>query len=320
MKKLWLILALVLSVVVVLAQRAFSRGEDPARPMLKTDVAEETAIYVPFRVLPDNMLAVRAKLDSIEGEFLFDNGSPVTIVNSRFFHPNKRNRTTYSHMTDVSGVPQANNDRYLSHELNMQGLVREGREYVAMDMRRMAQDDGVEVLGLIGYDFFEGYDVLFSYADSLMVLFQPESTRRFLSEQFEGHSISEVPIEMKEHLPCVYGQIGDEKYLLGIDCGSGGNVLSSTHHRQIAQHSRPKRLMEVLGVSRIPVRAQEVEVNRLDIGTKSYYGMNFLLHSLTSMIATDEGDEVIDGLVGYDFLSKQPTLISTTNKVMLMID
>jgi len=320
MKKFLFILVAVISVVSALSQKSSceqARAEVPVSEIKETQL---DVIRIPFRILPDNMLAVRAKLDSIEGEFLFDNGSPITIVNSKFFHPNKRSSGGYSKMTDVSGVPQFNNDRYLSHHLNVHGLVREMQEYLSIDMSRMAQDDGIEALGLIGYETFAGYDILFSYADSLMILLKPEDTQRYVEEQFAGRSIHEVPLQMIEHLPCVMGKIGDEDFLLGIDCGSGGNVLSSTHHRHIAQYSKPKRLMHVLGVSRIPVRAQEVEVNRVDIGSKSYYGVDFLLHSLTSMIATEDGDEVIDGLIGYDLLRQQPTLISTVSQKMWLID
>jgi len=76
--------------------------------------------------------------------------------------------------------------------------------------------------------------------------------------------------------------------------------------------------MELSGISRIPVRVTQIQVYRVEIGTKVFTSMEFLLHNLRTMGI--EAEDGIDGLVGYDVLSQQPTLISTEGKRLIFIN
>jgi len=302
----------------LLSSCAFGRSQDGNKEEIAEKGEVPEVITVPFRLLPNKMIAVSAKLDSIEGWFIFDSGAPRTMVNRKFFRASNRKRGSYSRITDVSGVPMLGRDTYPAHELNFQGIVEKGKEYLSIEMSQMEREDGLEALGMIGSETIEGYDVLFNYTDSTLTFIRPDDTDTYLANAYPQHHLQEVPVEIVQHVPCVAAQIGEDTYQLAIDCGAGGNVLSQSYRRQLAPHSRPVGATELLGVSRIPVRVTQIKVHRLNIGDRLFTSLDFLLHNLRSMGI--EAEDGIDGLVGYDVLSKQMTLISMTHKRLIFVD
>lgn len=302
----------------MLAECAYSHGQaEQGRAEAVAPAEAPEVIRVPFRLLPNKMIAVQAELDSLHGWFIFDTGAPRTMVNRKYFHAVTR-RDGYSRITDVSGVPRMERGTYPAHVLHFEGITEEGKEYLSIDMTQMAREDGLETLGMIGAETLQGYDVLYDYADSTLTFIRTADTDAYLAAHYRPEQLHQVPTTMVEHVPCVPVQIGDDVYQLGIDCGAGGNVLSQTYRRQLANHSRPVGVMELTGISRIPVRVTQIEVHRMEIGTQVFTSIDFLLHNLRQMGI--EADDGIDGLVGYDVLSRQPTLISTEKQRLIFIN
>ncbi|MBO7553553.1 MAG: hypothetical protein J6T82_05930 [Bacteroidaceae bacterium] len=305
------------ALIFLLSQCAMSHPkEESGRQFAAEDIP--SVITVPFHLTPNKMIAVQAKLDSLQGWFIFDTGSPRTMVNRRYFHPSRQRSRSYSRITDVSGVPMLGRDTYNAHELDFQGILEENKQYLSIEMSQMEREDGIETLGMIGAETLQGYDVLYDYADSTLTFIRPADTDAYLAAVFPTNTLHEAPLSIVEHVPCVEAKIGDDTYQLGIDCGAGGGVLSQTYRRQLANYSRPVGAMELTGISRIPVRVTQIEVFRMEIAGKLFTGMEFLLHNLRTMGI--EAEDGIDGLVGYDVLSQQKTLISTENKRVVFID
>ena len=305
------------ALIFLLSQCAMSHPkEESGRQFAAEDIP--SVITVPFHLTPNTMIAVQAKLDSLQGWFIFDTGSPRTMVNRRYFHPSRQRSRSYSRITDVSGVPMLGRDTYNAHELDFQGILEENKQYLSIEMSQMEREDGIETLGMIGAETLQGYDVLYDNADSTLTFIRPADTDAYLAAVFPTNTLHEAPLSIVEHVPCVEAKIGDDTYQLGIDCGAGGGVLSQTYRRQLANYSRPVGAMELTGISRIPVRVTQIEVFRMEIAGKLFTGMEFLLHNLRTMGI--EAEDGIDGLVGYDVLSQQKTLISTENKRVIFID
>lgn len=305
------------ALIFLLSQCAMSHPkEESGRHFAAEDVP--SVITVPFHLTPNKMIAVQAKLDSLQGWFIFDTGSPRTMVNRRYFHPSRQRSRNYSRITDVSGIPMLGRDTYTAHELDFHGIREENKQYLSIEMSQMEREDGVEALGMIGAETLDGYDVLYDYADSTLTFIRPADTDAYLAAVFPTNTLHEAPLTIVEHVPCVEVKIGDDTYQLGIDCGAGGGVLSQAYRRQLANHSRPVGAMELTGISRIPVRVTQIEVYRMEIAGKLFTSMEFLLHNLRTMGI--EAEDGIDGLVGYDVLSQQKTLISTENKRVIFID
>lgn len=304
-------------IALMLAECAYSHGQaEQGRAEAVPDAKAPAAIRVPFRLLPNKMIAVQAELDSLRGWFIFDTGSPRTMVNRKYFHPVRR-RDGYSRITDVSGVPLVERNTYPAHALNFQGIVEEGKEYISIDMTQMAREDGLETLGMIGAETLQGYDVLYDYADTTLTFIRSADTEAYLAAHYRPEQLHQVAAHVVEHVPCVPAKIGEDVYQLAIDCGAGGSVLSQTYRRQLANHSRPVGAMELTGISRIPVRVTQIQVHRMEIGDCLFTSMDFLLHNLRQMGIED--DDGIDGMVGYDVLSRQPTLISVESGRVVFI-
>lgn len=302
----------------MLAECAYSHGQaEQGRAEALPEAKAPAAIRVPFRLLPNKMIAVQAELDSLRGWFIFDTGAPRTMVNRKYFHAVRR-RDGYSRITDVSGVPLVERSTYPSHELNFHGIVEQGAEYVSIDMTQMAREDGLETLGMIGAGTLQGYDVLYDYADSTLTFIRTADTDAYLAAHFRPEQLHQVAASVVEHVPCVPAKIGDDVYQLAIDCGAGGSVLSQSYRRQLANHSRPIGAVELTGISRIPVRVTQIQVHRMEIGDCLFTSMDFLLHNLRQMGIED--DDGIDGMVGYDVLSRQKTLISVESKRVVFIN
>ena len=163
------------ALIFLLSQCAMSHPkEESGRQFAAEDIP--SVITVPFHLTPNKMIAVQAKLDSLQGWFIFDTGSPRTMVNRRYFHPSRQRSRSYSRITDVSGVPMLGRDTYNAHELDFQGILEENKQYLSIEMSQMEREDGIETLGMIGAETLQGYDVLYDYADSTLTFIRPADT------------------------------------------------------------------------------------------------------------------------------------------------
>lgn len=103
------------------------------------------------------------------------------------------------------------------------GIRAGGGEFLCFDMSHL--EDGTEVFGLLGYEVYKDYDLLFDYGAGMLTLLDPAVTDSCVRRLACGRPVTEVPVRMEGHVACVEARIGTHTLRLGIDCGAGTDLL-----------------------------------------------------------------------------------------------
>ncbi len=107
-----------------------------------------------------------------------------------------------------------------------------------------------EVYGLIGYDVYRDYDLLFDYKGKTLTLIDPDYTETFLKEH--KYEYDDVPIEMSKamrHIPLVNGRIGTANLTFGIDCGASSDLIDSGRWGEFKNMMKRVKTTKLKGVS-----------------------------------------------------------------------
>ena len=111
-------------------------------------------------------------------------------------------------------------------------------------------ENGTEVYGLIGYDVYRDYDLLFDYKGKTLTPIDPDYTETFLKEH--KYEYEDVPIEMSKamrHIPLVNGRIGTANLKFGIDCGASSDLIDSGRWGELKNMMKRVKTTKLKGVS-----------------------------------------------------------------------
>lgn len=177
---------------------------------------------IPVRRL-GNLLTATALLDGRERTFILDNGAPRLMLNSRRCVPVRD--TAALRISSSKGVNAsiAGMDIVTISGFDFHGIRAGGGEFLCFDMSHL--EDGTEVFGLLGYEVYKDYDLLFDYGAGMLTLLDPAVTDSCVRRLACGRPVTEVPVRMEGHVACVEARIGTHTLRLGIDCGAGTDLL-----------------------------------------------------------------------------------------------
>lgn len=176
-----------------------------------------------------------------------------------------------------------------------------------------------EIYGLIGYQTIKDYDRLFDYANKTLTLINPDKTADYISKM--QYTTYELPLKMvseTSHIPFVEGKIGGMEVDLGVDCGVSVNLLDIVLFDKLKGDLTNITTTELTGASEQKADVQEATVKSLTIGKKLFGNTSAVFNDMNHLNARWENK--IDGLIGYEILSNQKTLVSIRNKKIVFIE
>lgn len=280
----------------------------------KTDfeTPAQEIITVPMEI-QDNMIVVTAKLNGIERKFIFDSGAQSLYLNSRYFGKDTIN--------SISGAKSVNSsisgqDIIPIDSFDFYGIKTQNKDFVMSDLSHLLKDE--EIYGLIGYQVVKDYDWLFDYANKTLTLIKPDKTADYINKM--QYTTYEIPIQMTSetsHIPFVKGKIGTEEVSLGIDCGAAANLLDIALFDKLKNNLTDITTTELAGVSTQKTDVQKASVKSLALGKKLFENVSTVFNNMNHL--NSRWENKIDGLIGYEILSKQKTIVSLRNKKIIFI-
>ena len=280
----------------------------------KTDfeTPAQEIITVPMEI-QDNMIVVTAKLNGIERKFIFDSGAQSLYLNSRYLGKDTIN--------SISGAKSVNSsisgqDIIPIDSFDFYGIKTQNKDFVMSDLSHLLKDEGI--YGLIGYQVVKDYDWLFDYANKTLTLIKPDKTADYINKM--QYTTYEIPIQMTSetsHIPFVKGKIGTEEVSLGIDCGAAANLLDIALFDKLKNNLTDITTTELAGVSTQKTDVQKASVKSLALGKKLFENVSTVFNNMNHL--NSRWENKIDGLIGYEILSKQKTIVSLRNKKIIFI-
>lgn len=290
----------------------------------KTDLEKiqynpDNVIEVPFTRM-GKLIIVKVSINGVEKDFILDSGSGFTIINSKYIDEItttgvKRNKTVLSsakgvHNESLSGT------NVVKATIDFYGIRVNEQDILSYDISHL-ELDGRPIYGLIGHDLLRKYDVLYDYDRGVVTLINPEYFEAYRKEKLSEHLIETVPLEWRGHIPIVSIKIDRNYRKMGIDCGATANLLDVALLPRMPRYLNKIQTSELRGASTSKKNVTHALLKEFYVGKTLYKNTETVFSDIAHL---NKDEEVkLDGLLGYEFLSKRPTLLSYQRKELLLI-
>jgi len=254
---------------------------------LPAQTQEGESLKIPFE-LKNGMIIVQASVNGDTGAFVLDTGSPNVVLNTR--------NVTGLRLAEAN--PQTQFDRSLAVKVNhfsWAGVERENMEAVAMDISHLESVSKQKILGVIGFDVLQNYEVLFNFERCHLILLPPrDNWMHRLNEP-----LHRLEFRLHGQLPVVKARVGGQRLRLGLDSG-GTNLLGEEALAKLPEASvGPMEQQRMLGFGHRSQYLNAAELAPIEIDGQRFEATRFVFEDLPYL-----KEKRIDGLLGLPFLGQ----------------
>jgi len=262
--------------------------------------SDSTSCTIPFSRV-GNLILIKAKADTTEGNFILDTGAPNLVLNLTYF----RNYTASNKEGDPGGITGAAPTLQTTvDKFSLGPLTWLKGEADLVNLGHIENNKGIKILGLLGTQLFKQFEMIIDYEKSLIYLHLISRKERvsYKSEMLKDTSLyTTVPIEILENKVLMYAYMNCKKLRFIIDTGAESNVLDSRLPNKIFDNVVISRRVLLSGSGDKKVEALYGDMKDMKIGNQNYSTLPVLITNLEKMCYSYE--TCLDGMLGFDFLS-----------------
>ena len=284
----------------------------------KITTSELDVLTVPIEMRGDLMVA-DVLLNGIKRKFIIDTGAPKVILNENYISDLEysKQKINISSSKSVNGSISGL-DLHLIEILDFHGIQMKNQKVLTLDLSGLEKEYEMEIYGLIGYELLKEYDILFNYEKNEMQLVKPDYFDTFQKEMTHLTNPTRLQFSMEKHLPVIDCYIGQKKLAFAIDSGAESNLIDKSLFDQL-YHSLDEIASDTLtGAGKISREVPTGSLKSLKFGSLIFPNMHTVFSDISHL---NEGYSMnINGILGYEFLSIQPVLISYLRKEIIFYD
>jgi len=285
-----------------------AQDESEAKP-LTIIPSNEDIVTIPIELIAD-LPFVTARINGVQRRLMFDSGAGNLILNSKYFEHDvssvdtecggKVLTMTGSFHPDGSGDIIEN-----THitDFDFYGICFTDAAIPMLDLTHLERIIKTDIYGLIGYEIFKGYDVLYDYPNNTIQLIKPEVTGAYVKWVND-----EFPFVMLHESPHIKMKIGDTELLLGLDSGCSSLSIDAKYYDALLPHLTIDDDTKVAGVTKKKKVLAGV-VDEVKIGNMGFYDVSVIFDGHGCMAGSD-------GVFGFPILAEQKVLVRYREKVM----
>jgi predicted aspartyl protease len=293
--------------------------EEPGQRWFLNDplvTADTNSCSIPFNRV-GNLIVLRAKVDTIEGNFILDTGAPGLVLNLTYFRQYPNARRTEDETGGVTGAIAA------THPTDIGSAVIGTFHYAKVEADRVnlghiENSKGIRILGLLGMNLFKRFELIIDYENNLLHLhlINKKETRTYQHEMLKDTAAyNEFPVEIKENKLYTYGEVAGKKLTFIIDTGAESNVLDSRLPDKVMENVTINSRILLAGTGNTRVEALTGDMKNIKMANLDIGALPVIVTNLEKM-CTAYDDRCLDGLLGFDFLSLHKIGFNFVNRKM----
>lgn len=290
---------------------ATARPADPpgwGLTLTESEWAGPNIVRIPF-TLTGAVITVRARVDTIEGNFFFDTGASGLLLNYRYFGNNTGPAQTggggVTGKVEVRGNTRVDTFRF-------DNLLATGIPAELIDFTHIENMKKIDLVGLIGYSVFKDYEILFDYEASLIVLIRlnADGGQAEALPRWEYKPAGGADIRSAGHIAVVWLKFeGGKDKKFGLDSGAEQNLMSNTTGKKFLQANfEIRKRVKLRGTGNQSLEVLSGTLRNATIDTVHLKPMATLLTNMSEINAAWQTD--LDGVLGYEFLSQRPVSVN----------
>jgi len=275
--------------------------EDEAKP-LRISMSDEDVITIPIELVQD-VPFVTATINGEQRRFMFDSGAEGLVLNSKYFKlvstcvdEGQGKRITAKGYLQPDGNIEVIRNTHIT-DFDFYGIYFENAIAPMFDLSHLEKIAKIEIAGLIGYEIFMAYDVLYDYPNGCIKLIWPDAE----DAQSEMKPFEMIPFEMIGVCPHITLKVQDIELKLGLDSGCSSLSVDARFYDPLLPYLTIEEGEKVAGVKyKKKVQAGIVDEVIVD---------NVAVHKASVMFDGYECEEGSDGVFGFPVLSQCKVLV-----------
>lgn len=284
------------------------KGIDDPMPQGDFDV-----LVIPLKRV-QNLYLVEARVDSIVGNFILDTGAPHLVLNKTYFN-NGRSAPGSSQYGITGGGNTVLNTTIDSLVISELFYTRVDADIV--NLGHLEDARGVRILGLLGTTLFSRMEMEIDMRNDLLYLYRlDENGERIVPSTHKQAPDLQIPLEIVNDILFIEGRIANKKLRFCLDTGAERNVLSNTVSNKVISHFTLTKSSNLAGSGGSGQLVLNGVIDSVVTADVAFRDMPFLLTNL-SYLELVYGTTV-NGVLGYDYLSKGIVVINTRKKLLTM--
>jgi len=276
---------------------------------------DSASCIIPFNRV-GNLIVVKAKADTIEGNFILDTGAPGLVLNITYFrdypivsHHDGEERT-------ITGGTNGTQQTTIK-EFSVGTLKYFRTEADLTNLGQIENAKGIKVLGLLGVSLFSQCEMILDFEKNLIYLHRigKKEAASYRSEFLSDTSLyRQFSIDLKDNRMITITEIEGKKIKLAIDCAAESNILDSRLPNKIFQNVTITRRVKLSGAGDKKIDAFYGNLGNMKIGNLDVSNLPVTITNLEYTCFSFGG--CVDGVLGFDFLSLHKIGFNFMNRKM----
>jgi hypothetical protein len=273
-------------------------------------ICKEDVMTIPFK-RAGRLLIVEAQVDSLRGNFIFDTGAPYLVLNRTYFRDYKKRKSA-----TAKGITGESNliDLVKVDSLTIKNISYANLNADLINLGEIENVRGIKVLGLLGLNLFKGFEMEIDVRNNVLILYKTDK---------DGNCIKVPPAincEITQEIGVFDNTIFTDCYIagkklrFGFDTGAETNALNSRVNKKVLETISITGRRSLSGAGEGNVEILFGRLNDFKMGGNTILGMQTLITNLDGI--SDVYGTQIDGMLGFDFLSKGVVKINCKKKTL----
>ena len=271
--------------------------------------------YLPFTLL-GRLIAVEARVDSVQGFFLLDTGADRLLLNAKYFsHPEDAALASAIGMTGLIGKAYKHSvDSIFLEQLAIGHLAAH-----IVDLEPLEQKRNSRIAGILGRNVFEHFSLFIDFQNQLIRLDRLDKA---------GNPVDAVPrtriasdslsFAMVKHLIILRGEVNQTRLRFALDTGAELNLLDRRVKRRVLDHFEILKRVNLIGANGKAVEVLAGTLSDVYCGGQHFPKMNTLLTNLDEFNIRYGTN--LHGVLGYEFFESRRVLINYHKKKLFFYD
>jgi len=249
-----------------------------------------------------NLIVIKARVDSVEGNFILDTGAPGLVLNRTYFRDYPSRLIDGAEEIGITGTSsttiKTDVDNFRLGSYHYSNI-----EADLTNLGHIENSKNIRILGLVGLEFFKQCEMFIDF-DKSQIHLKHISKKYVLpaSQMLDDVSAYRViPIDLMDNRIVTTTELGGKKLKMIIDCAAESNILNSKLPNKLLEYVTISRRIKLTGSGTAKIDALYGNISELKIGNEKIGELPVVLTNLENTCFSYNG--CIDGVLGFDFLS-----------------
>lgn len=263
---------------------------------------DSSSCIIPFNKV-GNLIVLKAKVDSTEGNFILDTGAPSVVLNITYFRD-------YPLTTIADGEQSGMTEKTSSVTRTSVGEISFGSmryyktEADLVSLASIENTKGIKVLGLLGVELFRQCEMIIDFDANQIYLHRigKKESSSYQHELLKDTSLYQAfSIDLTDNRIMTNAEIEGKKLKLVIDCAAETSVIDSRLPDKVLTNFTAIKKIKVSGTGDKKIDALYGSLSKMKLGGTEIGDLPAIVTNLENTCFSHGG--CVDGVLGFDFLS-----------------